>query len=344
MLLQGLCATARRGGLATATTIDATVIRWDPAAAANVVAVAVSDGNGWVECRCGSRHWGKFGAAGLLLIHSDLDGAGIDAARRGPLPQDACVLLQHRAAWSHQGDTWGLPGGARDSGESSRTAALREVQEEAQIDAAPAEFLGVQVTNHTDWHYTTVLMLVADAEVPTPNRESNELRWVPVSQVWASAAGADVASDAGDDIPLPLHPGFASSWPLLAGPRTRLLVDVANVMGSRPDGWWRDRAAAAQRLVAQLEPVPGAVQAPDGSLIDIVHAAIEGKGVHASADNPALIVTRDGTADDALARIARSGDLVVTADRGLRERVTAVGAEVIGPSWLLDLIDRLGKA
>ena len=73
-------------------------------------------------------------------------------------------------------------------------------------------------------------------------------------------------------------------------------------------------------------------------------AAIEGKGVHASTDNPALIVTRDGTADDALAGVARPGDLVVTADRGLRERVTAVGAQVIGPSWLLDLIDGLGSA
>jgi len=297
--------------------------------------VTVSDGNGWVQCRCGSRHWGKLGAAGLLLVHADLPEPQVAAARRGPLPPDARVLLQHRAPWSHQGDTWGLPGGARDSGESARTAALREVQEEAQIDAAPAEFLGVQVTDHTDWSYTTVLMLVAAAESPTRNRESKELRWVPVEHVWVSLT---------DDGPLRLHPGFAQSWPLLAGPRTRLLVDVANVMGSRPDGWWRDRAAAAQRLVAQLEPLPGAVLAPDGSLIDVVHAAIEGKGVHASTDNPALIVTRDGTADDALAGVARPGDLVVTADRGLRERVTAVGAQVIGPSWLLDLIDGLGSA
>ena len=66
------------------------------------------DGNGWVVCALGHRHWGRFGAAGLLLT----DG------RR--------VLLQHRAAWTHEGDTWAVPGGARDSHEDPITAALRE--------------------------------------------------------------------------------------------------------------------------------------------------------------------------------------------------------------------------
>ncbi|MFM2437433.1 MAG: hypothetical protein RLZ55_242, partial [Actinomycetota bacterium] len=256
--------------------------------------------------------------------------ADVAVARRGPLPPTARVLLQHRAPWSHQGDTWGLPGGARDSGESARTAALREVQEEAAIDAAPAEFLGIQVTDHVDWQYTTVLMLVSTAESPTRNRESTELRWVRADEITASVAGEGS---------LRLHPGFAQSWPLLAGPRTRLMVDVANVVGSRPDGWWRDRAAGAQRLVAELESLPGTAHAPDGSLIDVVHAALEGKGVHASTDNPALIVTRDGTADDALAKAAHPGDLVVTADRELRDRVSAAGARVVGPRWLLE---RLG--
>ena len=53
-------------------------------------------GDGWVEIGDGRRFWGRFGAAGLLL--------------RDP---DGRVLLQHRATWSHFGDTWGLPGGAR---------------------------------------------------------------------------------------------------------------------------------------------------------------------------------------------------------------------------------------
>jgi 8-oxo-dGTP diphosphatase len=52
----------------------------------------VGDGNGWVVCAAGHRHWGRFGAAGLLIS----DGFN--------------VLLQHRAAWTHEGDTWAVPG------------------------------------------------------------------------------------------------------------------------------------------------------------------------------------------------------------------------------------------
>ena len=87
--------------------------------------MAVSDGNGWVECGCGSRHWGRFGAAGLLLIHE----SGSDVARHSEpagLKPTSAVLLQHRATWSHEGGTWGLPGGARDSHEDVVTTALRE--------------------------------------------------------------------------------------------------------------------------------------------------------------------------------------------------------------------------
>ena len=45
------------------------------------------------------------------------------------------VLLQHRAPWSHQGGTWGLPGGARDSHETPEEAAKREAHEEAGLSA-----------------------------------------------------------------------------------------------------------------------------------------------------------------------------------------------------------------
>ena len=57
-------------------------------------------GDGWVECTCGRRHWGLAGAAGLLV------------ARRGQDGRVGHVLLQHRAPWSDQGGTWGVPGGA----------------------------------------------------------------------------------------------------------------------------------------------------------------------------------------------------------------------------------------
>ena len=53
------------------------------------------DGNGWVVCSLGHRHWGRFGAAGILITDGD------------------AVVLQHRAAWTHEGGTWAVPGGAR---------------------------------------------------------------------------------------------------------------------------------------------------------------------------------------------------------------------------------------
>ena len=78
--------------------------------------MAHRDGDGWIECKCGGKHWGLFGAAGLLLI------------------RDQSILLQHRAPWVHNGDTWGIPGGARDSHETAVEAALREANEEIGID------------------------------------------------------------------------------------------------------------------------------------------------------------------------------------------------------------------
>ena len=79
--------------------------------------VAHRDGDGWIECSCGQNHWGLNGAAGLLLI------------RGGK------IMLQHRAPWVHNGDTWGIPGGARDSHENGLEAALRESREEIGIEA-----------------------------------------------------------------------------------------------------------------------------------------------------------------------------------------------------------------
>lgn len=116
-----------------------------------------------------------------------------------------------------------------------------------------------------------------------------------------------------------------------------LVVDGANVVGSRPDGWWRDRAAAARRLREQL----GAADLP----YDEVVLVLEG---HARRDNPAgqaggvLIVHAGGSGDDAVVEAASTQVaaghevVVVTADRVLRERVEAVGASTVGPSWLLE--------
>ncbi len=112
------------------------------------------------------------------------------------------MLLQHRAPWSHQGGTWGLPGGARDSHETPEQAAVREAHEEAGL---PSHQLTVRTTVITaeisgsggaSWSYTTVIADAPSLLETTPNRESAELRWVAID---------DVAE-------LPLHPGFAASW------------------------------------------------------------------------------------------------------------------------------------
>ncbi|MEB3050009.1 NUDIX hydrolase [Mycolicibacter sp. MYC123] len=149
------------------------------------------DGDGWAISDTGARFWGRHGAAGLLL--------------RAPRPDGSrTVLLQHRAWWSHQGGTWALPGGARDSHETPEQAAIREAQEEAGLPADRIVVRAAVVTataSGTSWTYTTV---VADADelLPVvPNGESTELRWVDEHQVAE----------------LPLHPGFAASWESLRG-------------------------------------------------------------------------------------------------------------------------------
>lgn len=118
-----------------------------------------------------------------------------------------------------------------------------------------------------------------------------------------------------------------------------LVVDAANVVGSRPDGWWRDRAGATERLRDRLVPLaehglPGwPVQQPPEIVLVVEGAA---KGV---AGVPGVrVVAAKGSGDDAIVDlVAERGDrpcLVVTADRELRRRVTALGASTQGPSVL----------
>ena len=134
----------------------------------------------------GAHFWGRHGAAGLLLRAPRGDGT-------------AAVLLQHRAPWSHQGDTWGLPGGARDSHETVEEAAVREANEEAGLSAHRITVRTTVVTATAPgghWTYTTVIADAPELLETVPNRESAELRWVAVREV----------------VDLPLHPGFAASW------------------------------------------------------------------------------------------------------------------------------------
>src|SRR5687767_8412502 len=115
-----------------------------------------------------------------------------------------------------------------------------------------------------------------------------------------------------------------------------LVIDAANVIGSRPTGWWRDRAGAARGFTERVRATVTA-----GRLDPPVTVVLEGQA-RAGADEAVVdgveVVHAPGEGDDTIAAMAKAhpGAIVVTADRGLAERVRAVNAEVVGPSWLLD--------
>jgi hypothetical protein len=127
-----------------------------------------------------------------------------------------------------------------------------------------------------------------------------------------------------------------------------LLVDVANVMGSRPDGWWRDRSAAATRLLGELVPMTGTEvplpPEPGGTVrITDVRAVLEGKAKGAERPAGVSVVDAENDGDSEIvaeaSRLAAAGKvpLVVTADRGLRGRLPE-GCLVAGPGWLIRLL------
>ena len=141
-------------------------------------------GDAWVEGDRG-RFWGRFGSAGLL-VHDSAKG----------------ILLQHRALWSDQGGTWGLPGGALHQGEEAVHGALREAKEEAAVPSENVRVLFTSVFDVGYWSYTTVAVEVVDAFEPEiSDPESLELQWVPVELVGDKA----------------LHSGFGAAWPVLRG-------------------------------------------------------------------------------------------------------------------------------
>lgn len=294
------------------------------------------DGNGWIECDQGHRHWGLHGAAGLLLHHVDAEGT-------------LRVLLQHRAEWCHHGGTWGLPGGARDSHETVEQAALREANEETALDVERVRVRHTFIDDHGQWSYTTVYGDSAHELKTTPNEESAELTWVPTSSV-------------GD---LALHPGFGHTWPTVRLPALTLVVDAANVVGSVPDGWWKDRAGATQRLASRLLPLVGTTVAAgdqrgnSAGVVATVHLVVEGKARDVELPRPVRAVRASGSGDDAIVAAATElattseAMVVVTSDRELNRRVTAATTpssqdnnvvNVQGAGWLLDHLDHLERS
>jgi 8-oxo-dGTP diphosphatase len=159
------------------------------------MSIAPESPNVWVDCACGERHWGRYGAAGLLLVHRTT----ADAQSTGST-ESAEVLLQLRAGWTHHGGTWALPGGARGAEESAEQAALREAFEEAGLRPDGVQVRELVVDDHGTWSYTYVLAEIATRPELTPaDEETEDLAWVPVE---------DVAG-------YPLHPHFATEWPAL---------------------------------------------------------------------------------------------------------------------------------
>jgi 8-oxo-dGTP pyrophosphatase MutT (NUDIX family) len=279
-------------------------------------------GDAWVVAPTGERYWGRFGAAGLLAVD----------ATRG-------VLLQHRVSWSHFGDTWALPGGARHEGETACDGALREAAEEAGVPVAAVQPRVLSVFDLGYWSYTTVVGDVVVPFEPTiSDPESRELAWVPVDEVTQ----------------YPLHPGFAASWEQLRGllsVQPAVVVDVANVMGSVPDGWWRDRAGAASRLVARISdlaargvPAP-ALDLPEQTWYPRWTAVVEGRARGVESAPRVGVVRAEASGDDAILVAARREVAagrrvtVVTSDRALSDRVTDAGAAVRGTRWLLGLLE-----
>jgi predicted RNA-binding protein with PIN domain len=104
------------------------------------------------------------------------------------------------------------------------------------------------------------------------------------------------------------------------------IVDGNNVMGSRPDGWWRDRPAAMQRLVDELEAHAAATD-------EEVAVVFDGRDRELRAERVAVAFAPH--ADDAIAARARPGVTVVTSDRELAERARAAGAAVVGAGAFL---------
>ena len=127
--------------------------------------------------------------------------------------------------------------------------------------------------------------------------------------------------------------------------QSRVFVDGNNVMGSRPDGWWRDRAGAARRLVAEIIPLA----LGHGGVWTIV---FDGKEPPRMPPSPECLIVvhtghgrRDG-ADDRIVELVhersdRAASLVYTSDVKLRTRVQALGTQVMGSGVLLSQIATL---
>jgi hypothetical protein len=220
-------------------------------------------------------------------------------------------------------------------------AALREAAEECGVPPDAVRNRGEFIDDHGGWSYTSVL---AEAGTPFPvqsdDDETDEVAWVALPEVTA----------------LNLHPGLAAHWAELESelaPVT-IIVDGANVVGSRPDGWWRDRAGAALRLRDQLAPLvtDGITELPSGvkslavtadSLIDTGAAGASGglaqpkRGIAGMADGqismrwmPDVVLVVEGAAKSAAAQADAGPVRVVAAAGSGDDAIAQLAAQTAG--------------
>jgi len=285
------------------------------------------DGDGWVFCDSGHRHWGLFGAAGLLI--SDGEHA----------------ILQHRAPWTHEGGTWGLPGGARDSHEDPMSTALREADEEAAIAPTSVEPIALWIDDHGGWSYTTVLARPTTAIVPrAANAESTDVRWWPHTEIDG----------------LSLHQGLAATWPHVRRPP----LPVSIIVDSRSDrrfvallaGVERDRLDRLIRYGLPVAALPGRLSGAGlPALLVSITLVGEPTGDPGGQSAPGagwwrravrvIEPTTDAGAGVLLAAAACAAlhqVVVVTVDETVNNGLAqaAPNGSAVGPDWLAEQLDR----
>ncbi|OON80581.1 NTP pyrophosphohydrolase [Streptomyces tsukubensis] len=120
--------------------------------------------------------------------------------------------------------------------------------------------------------------------------------------------------------------------------RLTLVVDAANVVGSVPDGWWRDRRGAAERLRDRLVRYAEEGVAGQPGPLDVV-LVVEGAARGVESVTGVWVETAPGSGDDRIVEVVAASDspcLVITSDRELRRRVEALGARCAGPRTVRD--------
>ena len=227
------------------------------------------------------------------------------------------VLLLNRVPTEQDQGGWGLPGGVSRPEETSAGTAAR-LAARAGADPDQVRIRG----ERRDLAAPATSTLIADVPEPFALPSVHRTTWVPEPEVPI----------------LELDRTFAARWPTLQAREIGLLVDAANVVGSRPDGWWRDRAGAAERLLRDVAAAaPGIFAVPEAGFRWISRPVVVLEGAAKQAlDVPGPEVVRAcGSGDDAIVDVARRGGewVVVTADRGLRSRLPP-GVRAVGPSTL----------